>query len=194
MSFLERFGLRLPVGRNQLVRAFEDFIEARKALKELCNRVVPKELVELGIQFDDEFAGLATGFDAFLGEEDPNRPTVRGVRSSLDKPAIFHTLEGSGKARGLHPHAWPKLGAGCSFPFNAQQRVAYAHADAVRFREAGVEPGQLGPGPPQLKINGLLRIHCFQGTRSVLCAHSISSFFCARTGIFRGIAKVTFAA
>ena len=84
----------LPIGRDQLVGAFENFVEACEALQELFDSVVPEQFVQPCVQFDDEFAGLAPRFDAFFGQKDTNGPSVCRVGPALNQPAILHAFEG----------------------------------------------------------------------------------------------------
>lgn len=138
--------------------------------------------MQSGIQFNDQFADLSARLNTVLGEEDADGASIDVVLTTFNESFVFHAFEGAREACGLHAHARPKLGAGRAFSFNAQQRIAHTHADAVGFRKAGVQTGKLAPSPAKLKVDGVLRFHASkvhdipvraQRFVNFLCTHSI---------------------
>ena len=130
---------------NQLVRNFKQFIQACKALKKLICSFFSKEFVQSSVQFNDQFSDLSARLHAIFSEEDADGASIDIVLTSFNQPFVFHAFEGARQTCGFHAHARSKLGARRAFSFNAQQRVAHAHADAVGFRQAGVQSSELAP-------------------------------------------------
>ena len=134
-------------------------------MEQLVRGIFAEQLVQARVESDDQFADLAAGLDAVFGQKDANRPTVVLVLASFNEALSLHALQGPGQAGGFHSHAGTKLGAWGAFALDAEQGVPHAHADAVRFGEARVEPGQLAPAPAQLEVDRFLGVHGVQSTR-----------------------------
>ena len=90
---------------------------------------------------------------------DAHFASVGVVGLALNEASLLHALQGPRQAGAFHAHAGSQLGAGCSFTLNAEQGVSHTHGNPVPFCEACVQPGQFGPAPSQLKVDGLGCVH-----------------------------------
>ncbi|MGB2015203.1 MAG: hypothetical protein ACPHSF_07025, partial [Flavobacteriales bacterium] len=66
----------MPVGGNQLVRNFKQFIQACKAHEKLICSFFSKEFVQSGVQFNDQFSDLSARLNAIFSEEDADGPWI----------------------------------------------------------------------------------------------------------------------